>query len=59
METNEVALVISSIAAAIGAIVYSLKHVKKSECCGSSCVQEVAGTSTPRRRDSITIQTQV
>lgn len=59
METNEVALVISSIAAAVGAIVYSLKHVKKSECCGSSCVQEVNGTSTPRRRDSVVIQTQV
>lgn len=40
MDTNEVALIISAIAASIATVVYSMKHVKKSNCCGSSCVQE-------------------
>ena len=41
METQDITLIIASIAAAIASIIYSLKHVKKSSCWGSSCVQQV------------------
>jgi len=40
MDSNEVALIISAIAASIASIVYSMKHVKTSKCCGASCQQE-------------------
>ena len=41
METEDITLLIGAIAAALASIIYSLKHVKKSDCCGSSCTQEV------------------
>ena len=40
MESQDITLIIGSIAAAIASIIYSLKHVKKSNCLGGSCVQE-------------------
>ena len=42
METQDITLIIASIGATIASIIYSLKHVKKSDCCGSSCTQETA-----------------
>jgi NAD(P)H-nitrite reductase large subunit len=39
--TTDISMLIAGIAAAIVSIVYSLKHVKKSSCCGSSCIQTV------------------
>ena len=55
MDSNEVALIISAVAASIASIIYSFKHVRKSECCGNSCVQQVDGIpETPKmKRDSI------
>ena len=40
MESQDITLIIGSIAAALASIIYSLKHVKKSNCCGSTCIQE-------------------
>ena len=41
--TTDISMLIAGIAAAIVSIVYSLKHVKKSSCCGLSCTQVVDG----------------
>ena len=41
METQDITLIIASVGATIASIIYSLKHVKKSDCCGAGCVQEV------------------
>lgn len=40
MEAQAVALIIGSIGGLIASIIYSLKHIRKSECCGSKCVQD-------------------
>ena len=41
MQAEAVALIIGSIGGLIASIIYSLKHIKKSECCGSKCTQVV------------------
>ena len=41
METSEVALIISAVAASIASVVYSMKHIKKSSCCGAFCEQVI------------------
>ena len=41
MSATDVSMVIAGAAAALASIIYSLKHVKKSKCCGASCEQEV------------------
>ena len=41
MNTTDVSMLIAGIAAALATIIYSLKHIKKSTCCGSSCTQVV------------------
>ena len=41
MSATDVSMVIGGVAAALASIIYSLKHVKKSRCCGASCEQEV------------------
>ena len=41
MSATDVSMVIAGVAAALASIIYSLKHVKKSKCCGASCEQEV------------------
>ena len=42
MNTQDITLLIAAIGAMLGSVIYSLKHVKKSDCCGSSCTQETA-----------------
>ena len=41
MEAEAVALIIASIGGCIASVIYSFKHIKKSECCGSKCTQVV------------------
>jgi hypothetical protein len=38
---TDISLLIAGIAAAFATIVYSCKHIKKSDCCGVSCEQVV------------------
>tara|TARA_R100001126_G_C4777967_1_gene125704 strand:- start:36 stop:218 length:183 start_codon:yes stop_codon:yes gene_type:complete len=40
MEAQAVALIIGSIGGLIASIIYSLKHIRESECCGSKCKQD-------------------
>jgi len=46
---SEVALVLGSIASAIGVVIYSLKHVKNSSCCSGcfKCQQVVVDEPCP------------
>ena len=37
----DISMIIAGAAAAFATIIYSCKHVKKSNCCGFSCEQEV------------------
>jgi len=43
MEAQAVALIIASIGGCIASIIYSFKHIRESECCGSKCVQDTDG----------------
>ena len=43
MEAEAVALIIASIGGCIASVIYALKHIKKSECCGSKCIQDTNG----------------
>jgi len=43
MNTEAVALIIASIGGCIASVIYSLKHIRKSECCGNRCIQQVDG----------------
>tara|TARA_R110000851_G_scaffold236046_3_gene388637 strand:+ start:328 stop:531 length:204 start_codon:yes stop_codon:yes gene_type:complete len=40
MEAQAVALIIGSIGGLIASVIYSLKHIRKSECCGNKCTQD-------------------
>jgi hypothetical protein len=40
-DSNEVALIVSAVAASLASIIYSFKHVKKSNCCGNTCEQAI------------------
>ena len=40
---ESVPMIVAAAAAAIGAVIYSLKHVKRSECWGVRCHQQAAG----------------
>lgn len=52
--SNEVALIISAVAASMATIVYSFKHVKKSNCCGSTCEQVIVDApKTPKQENVI------
>jgi hypothetical protein len=52
MDSNEVALIISAVAASLASIIYSFKHVRKSQCCGNTCEQVIVdATKTPRTRN--------
>ena len=51
MDSNEVALILSAVAASLASIIYSMKHIRRSNCCGNTCEQSVDGVpSTPRTR---------
>ena len=49
LSPSEVALILGSVASAIAAIVYSMKHVKKSSCCSGcfKCQQVVVDEPCP------------
>ena len=47
MEAQDIGFIIASISALICSIIYALKHVRKSECCGSRCVQDTGDPTTP------------
>lgn len=40
MNAEAITLIIASVGALIASVIYSLKHIKKSECCGGKCVQD-------------------
>ena len=42
-QTQNIGMIIAGIAAAIGAVTYSCRHLKTSQCCGFSCTQLVEG----------------
>tara|TARA_R100000541_G_scaffold20682_2_gene30475 strand:+ start:415 stop:723 length:309 start_codon:yes stop_codon:yes gene_type:complete len=46
-ETENLGMIIAGIAAAIGAVTYSCRHLKTSNCCGFSCTQVVTDAPTP------------
>ena len=51
MDSNEVALILSAVAASLASIIYSMKHIKKSNCCGNTCEQAIPDIPhTPRTR---------
>ena len=59
METQDITLIIASIGATIASIIYSLKHVKKSDCCGAGCIQEVDLENQKPIPQNITIETHI
>jgi len=46
-DVESIGLIIAGIAAAIGAVTYSCRHLKTSNCCGFSCTQ-VAADAPPQ-----------
>lgn len=46
-ETENLGMIIAGIAAAIGAVTYSCRHLKTSQCCGFSCTQQVIDAPAP------------
>jgi len=46
-ETENLGMIIAGIAAAVGAITYSCRHLKTSNCCGFSCTQSVVDAPAP------------
>lgn len=52
MDSNEVALIISAVAASLASIIYSFKHVKKSNCCGNTCEQAIPDIPAVSRQRS-------
>ena len=56
MESQDITLIIAAVAAALGSIIYSMKHVKNSNCCGSSCNQE---TDVEKQLSNLAISTEL
>jgi hypothetical protein len=51
MDSNEVALILSAVAASLASIIYSMKHIRRSNCCGNTCEQAIPDLpNTPRTR---------
>mgnify|MGYP003121752111 CR=1 FL=1 len=40
MDATSVSLILTAIFGGIASVIYSLKHIRKSECCGSKCIQD-------------------
>ena len=40
MDAQSVALILTATFGGIASIIYSLKHIRKSECWGSRCIQD-------------------
>tara|TARA_R110001599_G_scaffold133118_6_gene310591 strand:- start:1233 stop:1472 length:240 start_codon:yes stop_codon:yes gene_type:complete len=45
--TTNAGLLITGIAAAVVSVVYALRHLKTSQCCGFSCTQVVTDAPAP------------
>ncbi len=45
--TTNAGLLVAGVAAAIVSIVYALRHLKTSQCCGFSCTQQVVDGVAP------------
>ena len=45
---TDISLILGGVAAAFATIVYSLKHVKQSSCCGFKCNQVVVDEDIPQ-----------
>ena len=45
LSATDISMVIAGTAAALASIIYSLKHIKKSKCCGGAftCEQDTEG----------------
>ena len=41
MDTADISIIIAGISSLLVAVIYSLKHIQKSTCCGSKCSQVV------------------
>ena len=46
-DTTNVGLLVAGIAAAVVSVVYALRHLKTSQCCGFSCTQVVTDAQAP------------
>ena len=46
-DAESIGLILAGIAAAIGAVTYSCRHLKTSNCCGFSCTQSVVDAPAP------------
>jgi len=46
-QTQNIGMILAGIAAAIGAVTYSCRHLKTSQCCGFSCTQSVVDAPAP------------
>ena len=46
-DTTNVGLLVAGIAAAVVSVVYALRHLKTSQCCGYSCTQVVTDAPAP------------
>jgi hypothetical protein len=45
--TTNAGLLVAGVAAAIVSVVYALRHLKTSQCCGFSCTQAVVDAPAP------------
>jgi hypothetical protein len=41
INSTDIALILGGLSSLVVAIIYSLKHIRESSCCGSSCKQVV------------------
>ena len=41
INSSDIALVLAGISSLLVAVIYSLKHIRESTCCGSKCTQVV------------------
>jgi hypothetical protein len=46
MEAQDITLILASIGGLICSVIYAMKHIKKSECCGSKCIQDTGENDT-------------
>ena len=61
-QTENIGMIIAGIAAAIGAVTYSCRHLKTSQCCGFSCTQQVTDVPIvvcPDGKPGVALETQV
>ena len=40
MESQDVVLIIGAVFGGIASLIYSFRSVKKSDCCGNTCIQD-------------------